>query len=83
MHFTGRELTEWVEILNKFGIGVAAIVAITGLLWRLINWLISKHDAKTDKQSEIQIQLIDRIRIMDEHLIEIGGKVNVKRKHKQ
>jgi len=74
------------ELISKYGFPIIAAFGLMGLLWYVWNWVTKEVKPVITEANQTLIELIDRIRILDNDLIRLNQKVetylNIKNKIK-
>jgi hypothetical protein len=65
-----------VEIINRFGFPVLAALGMGYFIYYVWNWVVSDIKPTISKATNILINLIDRVRVLDNDLIRLNEKVN-------
>lgn len=74
------------ELITKYGFPIVAAFGLMGLLWYVWNWVTKEVKPVISEANQTLVELIDRIRILDNDLIRLNQKVdtylNIKNKFK-
>ena len=65
-----------VEIVNRYGFPVLAALGMGYFIYHVWNWVITDIKPTIAKATNILINLIDRVRVLDNDLIRLNEKVN-------
>jgi hypothetical protein len=63
------------ELISKYGFPIVAAFGLMGLLWYVWNWVTKEVKPVISEANQTLIELIDRIRILDNDLIRLNQKV--------
>lgn len=63
------------ELISKYGFPIVAAFGLMGLLWYVWNWVTKEVKPVISEASQTLVELIDRIRILDNDLIRLNQKV--------
>jgi hypothetical protein len=66
-----------VELVNKYGFPIIAAGGLGYLVYYVWQWVTTEIKPVTGEASKVLIDLIDRIRMLDNDLIRLNQKVNV------
>jgi hypothetical protein len=65
------------ELVNKFGFPIVAAFGLGYFIYYVWQWVTTEIKPVTGEASKVLIDLIDRIRMLDNDLIRLNQKVNV------
>lgn len=63
------------EFIAKYGFPVVAAFGLMGLLWYVWNWVTREVKPVISEASSTLIELIDRVRILDNDMIRLNQKL--------
>jgi hypothetical protein len=66
-----------VELVNKYGFPIIAAAGLGYFVYYVWQWVTTEIKPVTGEASKVLIDLIDRIRMLDNDLIRLNQKVNV------
>jgi hypothetical protein len=66
-----------VELVNKFGFPIVAAFGLGYFIYYVWQWVTTEIKPVTSEANKVLIDLIDRIRMLDNDLIRLNQKVNV------
>jgi hypothetical protein len=66
-----------VELVNKYGFPIVAAGGLGYFVYYVWQWVTEEIKPVTGEASKVLIDLIDRIRMLDNDLIRLNQKVNV------
>ena len=71
-----------IALIKDYGFPVVAVFFLAYFIWFLYNYIVRKNKPKLTKTSTTLINLIDRIRMLDNDLIRLKTKIDTLRKKK-
>lgn len=66
-----------VELINKYGFPIVAAGGLGYFVYYVWQWVTTEIKPVTSEASKVLVDLIDRIRMLDNDLIRLNQKVNV------
>ena len=63
------------ELISKYGFPIVAAFGLMGLLWYVWNWVTKEIKPVISEANSTLVELIDRIRMLDNDLIRLNQKV--------
>jgi hypothetical protein len=66
-----------VELVNKYGFPIVAAGGLGYFVYYVWKWVTEEIKPVTGEASKVLVELIDRIRMLDNDLIRLNQKVNV------
>lgn len=66
-----------VELVNKYGFPIVAAGGLGYFVYYVWQWVTTEIKPVTGEASKVLVDLIDRIRMLDNDLIRLNQKVNV------
>lgn len=69
--------SEVVELINKYGFPIVAAGGLGYFVYYVWQWVTTEIKPVTGEASKTLVDLIDRIRMLDNDLIRLNQKVNV------
>ena len=66
-----------VALVNKFGFPIVAAFGLGYFIYYVWQWVTTEIKPVTGEASKVLIDLIDRVRMLDNDLIRLNQKVNV------
>ena len=66
-----------VELVNKYGFPIVAAGCLGYFVYYVWKWVTEEIKPVTGEASKVLVELIDRIRMLDNDLIRLNQKVNV------
>ena len=74
--------TTVTSIIQEYGFPIVAVFFLAYFIWFLYNYIVREIKPKIAKTSATLINLIDRIRMLDNDLIRLKTKIDTLRKKK-
>tara|TARA_X000001388_G_scaffold62735_2_gene48544 strand:+ start:135 stop:389 length:255 start_codon:yes stop_codon:yes gene_type:complete len=74
--------TTVTSIIQDYGFPIVAVFFLAYFIWFLYNYIVREIKPKLAKTSTTLINLIDRIRMLDNDLIRLKTKIDTLRKKK-
>lgn len=68
---------ELAELINKYGFPIIAAAGLGYFVYYVWQWVTNEIKPVTGEASKTLVELIDRIRMLDNDLIRLNQKVNV------
>ena len=70
-------MQELVDAINKYGFPIIAAGGLGYFVYYIWKWVTEEIDTVIGESNKVLIELIDRIRMLDNDLIRLNQKVNV------
>ena len=70
-------MQELIEAINKYGFPIIAAGGLGYFVYYIWKWVTEDIDPVIGESNKVLIELIDRIRMLDNDLIRLNQKVNV------
>jgi hypothetical protein len=67
---------DMVEIVNRYGFPILAAMGMGYFIYHVWNWVVTDIKPTIGKATTTLINLIDRVRVLDNDLIRLNEKVN-------
>ena len=67
---------DMVEIVNRYGFPILAAMGMGYFIYHVWNWVVTDIKPTIGKATGTLINLIDRVRVLDNDLIRLNEKVN-------
>jgi hypothetical protein len=67
---------DMVEIVNRYGFPILAAMGMGYFIYHVWNWVVTDIKPTIGKATNTLINLIDRVRVLDNDLIRLNEKVN-------
>ena len=65
-----------VDILNRYGFATLAAIGMGWFIYFIYIYITTKIKVKLGEMNSVHIQLIDRVRMLDNDLIRLRSKLN-------
>lgn len=72
-----------VTIINDYGFPIVAVFFLAYFIWYLYNYIVKKIKPKLGGTSSTLINLIDRVRMLDNDLIRLETKLRTLKRSKK
>lgn len=69
---------QMAALVEKLGIPIVGLLFVGWGFWKIIKWLQVSLTGKIDNQTNIIIQLIDRIRVLQTDILKLDTMIRVK-----
>jgi hypothetical protein len=73
----GRIMEEFADLVNKYGFPIIAAGGLGYFVYYIWKWVTEEIDPVIGESNKVLIELIDRVRMLDNDLIRLNQKVNV------
>ena len=70
-------MEDLVDLVNKYGFPIIAAGGLGYFVYYIWKWVTEEIDPVISESNKVLIELIDRIRMLDNDLIRLNQKVNV------
>jgi hypothetical protein len=70
-------MEEFADLINKYGFPIVAAGGLGYFVYYVWKWVTEEIDPVIGESNKVLIELIDRIRMLDNDLIRLNQKVNV------
>jgi hypothetical protein len=70
-------MEEFADLINKYGFPIVAAGGLGYFVYYVWKWVTEEIDPVISESNKVLIELIDRIRMLDNDLIRLNQKVNV------
>lgn len=70
-------IPDLVEAVNNYGFPIIAACGVGYIIYYIWKWVTEEIDPVISESNKVLIELIDRIRMLDNDLIRLNQKVNV------
>jgi hypothetical protein len=70
-------MEELADLINKYGFPIVAAGGLGYFVYYIWKWVTEEIDPVIGESNKVLIELIDRIRMLDNDLIRLNQKVNV------
>ena len=72
------ELTETAALIEQLGVPIVGLLLIGWGFWKVVKWLQDSVTGKISYQTDILIQLIDRIRVLQTDILKLDTMVRTR-----
>ena len=72
------QLNETADLIEKLGVPIVGLLLIGWGFWKIVKWLQGSLTGKIAYQTDILIQLIDRIRVLQTDILKLDTMVRTK-----
>lgn len=72
------QLNETADLIEKLGVPIVGLLLIGWGFWKIVKWLQDSLTGKIGYQTDIIIQLIDRIRVLQTDILKLDTMVRTK-----
>jgi len=72
------QLDQTADLIEKLGVPIVGLLLIGWGFWKIVKWLQDSLTGKISYQTDIIIQLIDRIRVLQTDILKLDTMVRTK-----
>ena len=72
------QLNETADLIEKLGVPIVGLLLIGWGFWKIVKWLQDSLTGKIGYQTDIIIQLIDRIRVLQTDILKLDTMVRTR-----
>ena len=72
------QLDQTAELIEKLGVPIGGLLLIGWGFWKIVKWLQDSLTGKIGYQTDILIQLIDRIRVLQTDILKLDTMVRTR-----
>jgi hypothetical protein len=72
------QFEQTADLIEKLGVPVVGLLLIGWGFWKIVKWLQDSLTGKIGYQTEILVQLIDRIRVLQTDILKLDTMVRTK-----
>jgi hypothetical protein len=72
------QFEQTADLIEKLGVPVVGLLLIGWGFWKIVKWLQGSLTGKISYQTDILIQLIDRIRILQTDILKLDTMIRTK-----
>jgi hypothetical protein len=72
------QLNETADLIEKLGVPIVGLLLIGWGFWKIVKWLQDSLTGKIGYQTDILIQLIDRIRVLQTDILKLDTMVRTR-----
>lgn len=70
--------SEIPDLIEKLGFPIAMVIMIGWGLWKIVKWLQDSLTGKIGYQTDILVQLIDRIRVLQTDILKLDTMIRTR-----
>ena len=72
------ELNETADLIEKLGVPIVGLLLVGWGFWKIVKWLQDSMTGKIGYQTDILIQLIDRIRVLQTDILKLDTMIRTR-----
>ena len=72
------QLNETAELIEKLGVPIVGLLLVGWGFWKIVKWLQDSMTGKIGYQTDILIQLIDRIRVLQTDILRLDTMIRTR-----
>ena len=72
------QLDETADLIEKLGVPIVGLLLVGWGFWKIVKWLQDSMTGKIGYQTEILIQLIDRIRVLQTDILKLDTMIRTR-----
>lgn len=72
------QLNQTADLIEKLGLPIVGLLLIGWGFWKIVKWLQGSLTGKISYQTDILIQLIDRIRVLQTDILKLDTMIRTK-----
>jgi hypothetical protein len=72
------QLNETADLIEKLGVPIVGLLLIGWGFWKIVKWLQDSLTGKIGYQTDILIQLIDRIRVLQTDILKLDTMIRTR-----
>ncbi len=72
------QLNETADLIEKLGVPIVGLLLIGWGFWKIVKWLQDSLTGKIGYQTDILIQLIDRIRVLQTDILKLDTMIRIR-----
>jgi len=72
------QLDQTAELIEKLGVPIVGLLLIGWGFWKIVKWLQDSLTGKIGYQTDILIQLIDRIRVLQTDILKLDTMIRTR-----
>ena len=72
------QLDQTADLIEKLGVPIVGLLLIGWGFWKIVKWLQDSLTGKIGYQTEILVQLIDRIRVLQTDILKLDTMIRTK-----
>ena len=72
------QLDQTADLIEKLGLPIVGLLLIGWGFWKIVKWLQGSLTGKIEYQTDILIQLIDRIRVLQTDILKLDTMIRTR-----
>lgn len=72
------QLDETADLIEKLGVPIVGLLLVGWGFWKIVKWLQDSMTGKIGYQTDILIQLIDRIRVLQTDILKLDTMIRTR-----
>ena len=72
------QLNETADLIEKLGVPIVGLLLVGWGFWKIVKWLQDSMTGKIGYQTDILIQLIDRIRVLQTDILKLDTMIRTR-----
>lgn len=72
------QLDETANLIEKLGVPIVGLLLVGWGFWKIVKWLQDSMTGKIGYQTEILVQLIDRVRILQTDILKLDTMIRIR-----
>jgi hypothetical protein len=72
------QLNETTDLIEKLGVPIVGLLLIGWGFWKIVKWLQDSLTGKIGYQTDILVQLIDRIRVLQTDILKLDTMIRTR-----
>jgi hypothetical protein len=72
------QLNETADLIEKLGVPIVGLLLIGWGFWKIVKWLQDSLTGKIGYQTDILVQLIDRIRVLQTDILKLDTMIRTR-----
>ena len=72
------QLNETADLIEKLGVPIVGLLLVGWGFWKIVKWLQDSMTGKISYQTDILIQLIDRIRVLQTDILKLDTMIRTR-----
>lgn len=72
------QLDETADLIEKLGVPIVGLLLVGWGFWKIVKWLQDSMTGKIKYQTDILIQLIDRIRVLQTDILKLDTMIRTR-----
>ena len=72
------QLNETADLIEKLGVPIVGLLLVGWGFWKIVKWLQDSMTGKIGYQTDILVQLIDRIRVLQTDILRLDTMIRTR-----